>query len=260
MHVSTWKRRLVVSVAAAALGLAGVARAGEQPRRAGEQAADEVEELQSPEPTPQEEATGGSGQQEDTSLTEDALGQTEADEAVEDFVGEKEEEPELSVTANVGLNTFTGSLSDQLKVGTDYGVRAGTYLWDAVGFEVGYSGSRNALERELRPTEDAALYRNGVDALVKAGPTLRSGLRPFGGVGVGVAWFTPNAGAEDVYINDMVTELPLAAGLEYNLGLLSAGVRANWRFLFGEEFAQPLSGSDSEGTLLSATVNLGGRF
>ena len=108
--------------------------------------------------------------------------------------------------------------------------------------------------------EGSAIFRHGVDSLAKVGPTLESGLRPFVGAGLGVSLINPNAAAEGVATNDVLAEVPVAAGLEYDTGLLTAGVRGTARWTLGEEFAEAALGDDADGSIFGASLTFGGCF
>jgi opacity protein-like surface antigen len=107
------------------------------------------------------------------------------------------------------------------------------------------------------------MYRYNVGLLAKAGPLVaQDRLRPYVGVGAGVSYLNATSGAERLYRNDFVTEVPLAAGLDYNFGKgIFAGARASYRLLFGEEFADAATPTgDSSGNLLNIAATVGGRF
>ena len=56
-------------------------------------------------------------------------------------------------------------------------------------------------------------------------------------------------------------EVPLAAGIEFNGGALTAGIRTTYRVLLNEDFADAAPAEDGpSGGLLDASLTVGGRF
>lgn len=165
----------------------------------------------------------------------------------------------VNVQANAGVGGFLGGLGNVTGVGPTWGVRASSDVSRGFGVEVGYDGSRIPLT-DNRLQTGAAAWQTGLDAMAKAYVPLQSHFRPFAGIGVGESYVNVNNKAEGLYRNDWITSLPLAAGVQYNLGNFTAGARATWSLMAGEEFAQPASPANSEGSMLQANVNLGGRF
>jgi hypothetical protein len=123
---------------------------------------------------------------------------------------------------------------------------------NGVDMELGYEGSRNSLEGG----GNGALWRHNVGLLAKVGPVIED-FRPFVGAGFGVGLLNPDDEASGVLGNDtdVITEVPLAAGIEYKIGEVTAGARATYRLLGDEE----LAGAD-QGNLFTAGISLGGRF
>jgi opacity protein-like surface antigen len=185
----------------------------------------------------------------------------EARREMEAYIQSQPQNPELRVTAQGGVQSWAGEVGSVLNAGPSWGVSVGSQLWNLVGVEVGYQGSRNAFSDEVAGSgSGAALFRHGADALAKVGPTLQNGLRPFVGAGLGVSLVNPTRGAEGLATNDVLAEVPVAAGLEYDTGLLTAGLRGTARWTLGEEFAEPVLGEDADGSILGAALTFGGRF
>jgi hypothetical protein len=55
-------------------------------------------------------------------------------------------------------------------------------------------------------------------------------------------------------------EVPLAAGIEFNSGGLTAGFRTTYRVLLNEGWAEEALVEEDEGGLLDASLTLGARF
>jgi opacity protein-like surface antigen len=171
-----------------------------------------------------------------------------------------EENTRVGLDVRVGVGGMTGELGGVTGVGPLLGITAGAQPWSALGIEAGYEGQRLPLD-DARVADGEAMYRHNVGLMAKVGPLLNDKYRPYVGAGVGLSYLNATDGADDLYRNDFVREVPLAAGLDYKLGNFYAGARASYRLMFGEEFADAaLMGQDPEGNLLNVGVTLGGRF
>ncbi|HYO58809.1 hypothetical protein [Archangium sp.] len=159
---------------------------------------------------------------------------------------------DLNVSLMGGLNTYTGDIGGETGPGGFLGVQASSRPLPMVGLELGYEGSRNPFE-DL----DGGLWRHNVGALAKVGPELGAdrNLRPFVGAGVGVSLLNPSGDGEILYDNDLVTEVPLAAGVEYNFGAITAGARATYRLVGGEDL-----GLAQDGNIVNFGLQVGGAF
>jgi hypothetical protein len=159
---------------------------------------------------------------------------------------------DLGVTVSGGVNAFTGDLGENTGAGGFLGVQANSRPLPLIGLEVGYEGSRNPFE-----DFEGALWRHNVGALAKVGPQLgqQGNLRPFVGAGFGVSVLNPSEDGEVLFNNDVVAEVPVAAGVDYKLGAVTAGARATYRFLSGENL-----GLAQDGNAVNLGVQLGGSF
>jgi len=159
---------------------------------------------------------------------------------------------DLGINITGGINTYTGDLGADTGTGASLGVQADSRPLPLLGVELGYEGSRNPFDGI-----DGALWRHNVGALAKVGPELgRNGsLRPFVGAGFGVSTLNPSGGAEALYGNDFVTEVPLAAGVDYKFGALKAGVRGSYRILGGEDLDAGQTGNN-----VNVGLQVGGNF
>lgn len=215
-------------------------------------------------PDAEEEGTGGSGNRGDErTRTSDSGGLMDTLSNQDGL--ERLPQTELRVNAGVGIGNFLGDLDEVTQLGPTWQVVASGQEYRLIGVEVGYEGGRNSLE-DGRLDDSAAVWRHGVGALVKVGPLIEPqersfSFRPFVGTGVGVGFINPNDEAESLYSNDVLAEIPVAAGLELQRNNLVAGIRASYDFLLSEEFAETALGvDDSEGGFASAQVTIGGRF
>ena len=158
------------------------------------------------------------------------------------------------VTVRSGVTAFTGDLGDGTDVGAFLGIQAEARTSRLIGVELGYEGSANGFEEN----DSGTLWRHNVGALAKLGPVLDDRWVPFVGAGVGVSYLDPTGDAGATFFDDdFVAEVPVAAGIEYRFSGLTAGARATYRVVAGEDFAP---GDVDEGDLFTAGLSLGGRF
>ncbi len=171
-----------------------------------------------------------------------------------------QENTRVGVDVRAGLGGFTGDLADDTGVGPLLGINAGAQPWRLIGIEAGYEGQRIPVDEALAG-DGEGIWRHNVGLLAKVGPLLDEKWRPFVGAGAGLSYLNPSEGAEGAFENDFVTELPLAAGVDYRLGNIFAGARATYRVLGGEEFVEtPGNADDEKGSLFNASITVGGRF
>ncbi|MCP3138483.1 porin family protein [Pyxidicoccus xibeiensis] len=161
---------------------------------------------------------------------------------------------ERGLSVRSGVSAYTGDLGGGTDVGGFLGIQAEGRLFPAVGLELGYEGSANGFEEN----DSGTLWRHNVGALAKLGPIVDDRWQPFVGAGLGVSYLDPTgeAGA-NIFDDDVVAEVPLAAGIEYRFSGVTAGARATYRIVAGEDFAP---GNVDEGDLFTAGLSLGGRF
>jgi hypothetical protein len=187
-----------------------------------------------------------------------ALAQIEAQE-VDERLNFEPERAKVGLDVRAGLGGLTGDLGEDTGVGPLLGVSAGAQVWDALGVEVGYEGQRIPVSDDI-VGDGEGIFRHNLGLLAKAGPMIDDKWRPFVGAGLGVSYINPSDGAEPLYDNDFVREVPLAAGVDYSFGDIFAGARATYRLMYGEEFANDAVVGDAEGGLFNASITLGGRF
>jgi hypothetical protein len=188
-----------------------------------------------------------------TAVAAPALAQVDVETGQDRAVIEVERQP-LQLGVNIGVNNFTGAAGDLTGAGAFFGVNAGVRPWRMMGVELGYEGSRNPVE-----AVDGGLWRHNVSALAKVGPMLGQdqNIRPFLGAGVGLSYINPTGDAEDSFRTDYVSEVPLALGVETQLGPVNAGVRATYRLLGGDNFTPD---PDDNSNLFNVGLMIGGRF
>ncbi|MFL5350188.1 MAG: outer membrane beta-barrel protein [Hyalangium sp.] len=160
----------------------------------------------------------------------------------------------VKVFASGGVSDFTGDVGRDVNAGPSWGLTLNLQPTHILGFELGYDGSRNTIDNGVLP--DASLTRNGATGLIKLAPPFLEVVKPFVGAGLGASYVSAR-GALGTYNSDMMEEVPLAAGIEFNKGAVTAGLRATYRLLLDENFS-PLT--RDEGGLLDGSLTLGGRF
>jgi hypothetical protein len=167
--------------------------------------------------------------------------------------------PPIGVDVRLGLGALTGELADDTGAGPLLGISATAQPWDFIGVEAGYEGQRLSIDEAL-VGEGEGLWRHNVGLLAKVGPMIDEKWRPFVGAGAGLSYINPSEGAEGEFGNDLITEIPVAAGVDYRLGNLFAGARATYRILGDEEFVEDAGAEDDKGSLFNASITIGGRF
>lgn len=157
-----------------------------------------------------------------------------------------------------GVQGLTAGLSAGTGMGPFGGVAA---LWQPLfllGTELRYEAARLPID-DSRVPGSASLWSHALLGLAKLGLPVTEGLRPFLGVGVGLAYLQPTRGARDFYAQDVLVELPLVLGLELQRGRLSGGVQVGYRSVIGESFDRTGLG-DASGGRFSAGLSLGLRL
>ena len=167
---------------------------------------------------------------------------------------------DVNVFLRGGLGDYTGGLGDLTSTGPAWGLTLNVQPTTFLGFELGYEGSQNGVD-DVRLLEEPSLVRQGGSALLKVSPPFLTAIRPFVGAGLGLSYVDVrgNTGA-GLYGSDTMQEVPLAAGIEFNSGGLTAGFRTTYRVLLNEGWAEEALVEEDEGGLLDASLTLGARF
>jgi hypothetical protein len=164
---------------------------------------------------------------------------------------------DLNVFLRGGVSDYTGDIGRDVQSGPAWGLTVNVQPTRIFGFELGYEGSKNDIDNELLP--DASLTRHGGSGLVKIAPPLMERVKPFVAAGLGASYISVNGG-QGLYASDLVEEVPVAAGIEFNSGAVTAGLRATYRLLVDESFARGSAPGNPQGGLFDASFTLGGRF
>ncbi|NPC71444.1 hypothetical protein D7Y27_23280 [Corallococcus sp. AB004] len=166
---------------------------------------------------------------------------------------------DVNVFLRGGIGDYTGDLGDVASTGPLWGLTLNLQPTTFLGFEVGYEGSQNKVS-DSRLFDAPSLVRNGGSALVKVSPPFLTAVRPFAGVGLGLSYVDVRGAGAGLYDSDLMEEVPLAVGLEFNTGGLTAGVRGTYRILIDQDFAGATSTDGVGGGLMDASLTLGARF
>ncbi len=169
-------------------------------------------------------------------------------------LAQDDERGAVKVFASGGVSDYTGDIGRDLDAGPSWGLTVNLQPLHILGFELGYDGSRNTVSNAVLP--DASLTRNGATGLIKVAPPFIEVVKPFVGAGLGASYVSAHGG-QGLYDSDVVEEVPLVAGVEFNKGAVTAGLRATYRLLLDENFGPA---TRNEGGLLDGSLTLGGRF
>jgi hypothetical protein len=172
-------------------------------------------------------------------------------------VAQENKQGDLNIFLRGGVSDYTGELGSNIQAGPAWGLTVNVQPMRILGFELGYEGSKNDVTPDVLP--DASFTRHGISGLVKLAPPLMEKVKPFVGAGLGASYISVDGGG-GLYDSDLVEEVPVAAGIEFNSGAVTAGVRATYRLLVDEGMADSAALGNPQGGLFDATFTLGGRF
>lgn len=179
------------------------------------------------------------------------------------FAASKYDDKDNSFFLKGGIGGFTGGLGDQTAAGPTWGATLNLQPSNVFGFEFSYDGSRNAIEDprlDLMGSDPAAM-RHGASAMLKVGLPFIERIKPFVGAGLGASYVAISGDAAGLYKGDLMEEVPLAGGIEFNSGALTAGFRGGYRILVDEGFAATAAnGRDATGGMMEMAATVGGRW
>ncbi|PTL78568.1 hypothetical protein DAT35_39290 [Vitiosangium sp. GDMCC 1.1324] len=178
--------------------------------------------------------------------------------------GFKFEEGKTPVGADLrgGFGNFTGNAGSRTGTGGLLGVAADAQPWRFLGIEASYEGQRLPID-DSRVGNGEAMWRHNLSLMAKGGPLLlKDKLFPYLGAGLGLSYLNASEGAEFLYKNDFIEEVPLAAGADYHFTRhVFAGARFTYRPLFGTSFADQATGTgQTSGGLINYNLSVGGQF
>jgi len=167
---------------------------------------------------------------------------------------EERQRGKVNVFLRGGVGNYTGELGESFEVGPAWGVTLNVQPLRFLGFELGYDGARNAGKTLLL---EHALVRHGATGLIKLSLPFEL-VKPFVGGGLGISHLSASGDFEGAFGSDMVEEVPVALGIEFNTGRLTAGARATYRLLLGQDLSE--QAEDPDGGFFDVTLTLGARF
>jgi hypothetical protein len=174
--------------------------------------------------------------------------------------GKGDKQGDVNVFLGGGVGGYTGDLGGLTDTGPAWGVTLNVQPYKMLGFEVGYAGTKNDVTDDRSSAEAPSFLRHGASSLVKVSPPFMERVRPFVGAGLGVSYVFVRNGQTSPYNSDLMEEVPLAAGIEFNSGALTAGLRGTYRILVDDNFADAAVPGDASGNLVDTTLTVGGRF
>lgn len=177
-------------------------------------------------------------------------------------VADASKQGDLNLLLKGGVGDYVGALGEFSSPGPTWGATLNFQPYDFLGVELGYEGSRQVVDdNRFLETSAPSLMRHGGSSLIKLSPPFLESVRPFIGVGLGASYVSVSGEANGLYESDFMEEVPMAAGLEFNSGAFTAGVRTTYRLLLNEEFAEAaLAEAGPSGGLFDAALTVGGRF
>ncbi|MFL5318141.1 MAG: outer membrane beta-barrel protein [Myxococcaceae bacterium] len=185
-----------------------------------------------------------------------AAGASETTDRMHENLGD---EAHVGVSLMGGITDFTGKPGSNTSVGPSWGVNADALVSNLYGLEVGYEGSKNPLHDSRVTADNQSVWRQGAYGFGKVGPEI-SHFRPFAGAGLQGTFVNVTNGARPFYKNDLMWEVPVGAGVEYNVANVKVGVRGTWRWLFFDEWANGQSDAENTGGILGGQLTAGGTF
>jgi len=183
-----------------------------------------------------QDGTGGSGDPSSGAAPESNAGSQNVT-VIEAEPSNSEARQPFSVTASGGVEGYTSSLAPRINPGPAWGVTLTAMPSTYVGFELSYAGASNSVKDPAIGVADTHIVRNGGDAAVRVN-ILPTAVAPFifGGVGFsGASVSNATAG----YHDDIFGNIPLGAGVDWQIGAFTAGARFTFNYLFGRDFTPP---------------------
>jgi hypothetical protein len=138
-----------------------------------------------------------------------------------------------------GLGVFTSDLGNVTSPEPAWGLILNFQPIELVGIEFGYEGSRSTLSDPSAP-QSTGLLRNGGFGLAKVSVPLLPIVHPFVGAGLGLGYVIVQGQSTAAYANGFIAELPVAAGVEIDLPVITIGVRATYHYYLTQQFSKDL--------------------
>jgi len=177
---------------------------------------------------------------------------------------------ELVKAGKLHITDMTRPTDGMMVVTGDYDVTGLVHRIDIAVKELGAARSRQLGEDVDDRIDDRGIEHGGgqlvVPPRIALAPALLGHRRTMAsrlvGAGLGVSYVNVRGGneASGLYSSDLMEQVPLSAGLEFNSGALTAGLRGTYRVLVDDNFADAAVPGDASGGLLDANITVGGRF
>ena len=163
-----------------------------------------------------------------------------------------------------GAETYTGQLAPSVNPGFAYGATVGYRPSGFLGIEVGYSGGlADADPGDAGLSDGPDIIRNGGQAVV-VGHITDTRLQPYVLTGLGIDTFNiqDDVAGDNLGFNDDTSGfVPAGVGVRYQVGkLITADARANYHFMFGQDFAPTTLEPGAGDGRLSVMLSLGGTY
>ncbi|MET0404156.1 MAG: hypothetical protein ABW123_17220 [Cystobacter sp.] len=162
---------------------------------------------------------------------------------------------DVKVFLKGGVGNYTGGLANVVNAGPTWGLTLNLQPLHFLGFEVGYEGGYNGISSGPL---DLGVTRHGGSALVKLALPFIEVVKPFVGAGIGASYLSVDGAIVGSYGSDFVGEVPLVAGIEFNVESITAGARATYRLLLDENLSRQLD--RPQGGFFDVALTLGLRF
>jgi hypothetical protein len=164
-----------------------------------------------------------------------------------------------------GAEGYTGQLAPQVNPGFSYGATVGYRPVPFVGVELGYNGGLSDIDQpgEGSVADGPDVVRNAAQLNI-VGNLTDTQLQPYVLTGVGIDNFNVRDDVEGEALgfdDDTSSYVPAGIGVRYQLGdLITADARANYNFLFGQDFAPTTRDPALGDGRLSVMLSLGGTY
>ncbi len=175
----------------------------------------------------------------------------------------QQKQGDVNVFLGGGIGGYTGDLGGLTATGPTWGVTLNLQPYNMLGLRGGLRrlASNDVTDDRFRAAEAPSLIRHGASEPGEAVAALPREGAPLRGRGAGrLLRLRVTARSTGPYESDFMEEVPLAAGVEFNTGALTAGIRGTYRILVDEDFADAAVPGDASGGLLDASLTVGGRF
>ena len=162
----------------------------------------------------------------------------------------------VTLTANGGIEGYTGGLNGSLAPGPTWGVTAGIKPTKVFGLELGYTGAANEIQRSLGfDVNGADVVRNGGQVVATVGLGAAP-IQPYLLGGIGLNWYHVRATGSGLN-DDTSGNIPLGAGVRAYIGHLNLDARLDYNIMFADDL---VNRTTTGGGRYTGTVAIGSTF